>query len=248
MGEIQIYSESIPSECWYLLEWKCIVPKKAVILTALKGGSNRQKQKSWHPLAHWIWSMTSPSTYRFCCYTTELYPMGINFHFMHLFSLLRFTSEFAAAHNNRYPIELRPMALNSLSTRSIITTDVCSKFENNPSSASFVMAFTPFIAKSFQTETCKTSAKFQISEFRHNGTYEQPPMSASKPNLIDLNLKIWPGMKMFEMTQIITFSDAVTSILEPWHWKVCQLGAPPLPMCVPNLKAINPVSFDLSRS
>ena len=44
-------------------------------------------------------------------------------------------------------------------------------------------------------------------------------------------LKMWSGMNILKITYVITFSDAVMLIFDPWPWKVNQLGALPLP-CV----------------
>ena len=50
--------------------------------------------------------------------------------------------------------EFRLMTLKSQSTLGIITTNVCSKFENNPSSVFWVM-LTPFIPKVIQMDIVK---------------------------------------------------------------------------------------------
>ena len=41
-------------------------------------------------------------------------------------------------------------------------------------------------------------------------------------NFMDLTAKTWSEMKNFRMTKMNTFSDAVTSIFDPWYWKACQ--------------------------
>ena len=50
-------------------------------------------------------------------------------------------------------------------------------------------------------------------------------------------------MITLKMTQIITFSDAVTLTLDPWHWRVNRLLSPLL--CMLNLRTIHSVLFDL---
>ena len=91
---------------------------------------------------------------------------------------------------------------------------------NNPSRASFVIAFTSFIAKTNPDGMRKNSPKFQISTQR---TYvEQPTNAHFTSNFMDLTAKTWSEKKNFRMTKMNTFSDAVTSIFDPWYWKACQ--------------------------
>ena len=75
------------------------------------------------------------------------------------------------------------------------------------------------------------------------------------------NLKVWRTMvkaiptrsgsqvsnEYLKMTKKVFFYDAATLIYDSWPWKVNQLRALPLPMCVTNLRRIHPVVIYLSR-
>ena len=51
----------------------------------------------------------------------------------------------------------------------------------------------------------------------------------------------------FKNVEKITFSDAVTLTFDLRPWKVNQVRTLSLPMCIPNLRTIHPVVFELSR-
>ena len=114
-----------------------------------------------------------------------------------------------------------------------------SKFIINPSNAFWLIAFTPVILNTIQTHTHKTLLKSQIPnmELMLNNQLR----SISIPNFIDLILQ----MTNWKNNQTHHFFYIVSLTFDPWTWKVIQLRMLAQATCVPNLRIICSVPFDL---
>ena len=67
------------------------------------------------------------------------------------------------------------------------------------------------------------------------------------PPQLGLGGKCDKKWKFKNVEKITTFSDAVTLTFDLRPWKVKQVRTLSLPMCIPNLRTIHPVVFELSR-
>ena len=67
------------------------------------------------------------------------------------------------------------------------------------------------------------------------------------PPQLGLGGKCDKKWKFKNVEKITSFSDAVTLTFDLRPWKVNQVRTLSLPMCIPNLRTIHPVVFELSR-
>ena len=67
------------------------------------------------------------------------------------------------------------------------------------------------------------------------------------PPQLGLGGKCDQKWKFKNVEKITSFSDAVTLTFDLRPWKVNQVRTLSLPMCIPNLRTIHPVVFELSR-
>ena len=67
------------------------------------------------------------------------------------------------------------------------------------------------------------------------------------PPQLGLGGKCDKKWKFKNVEKITSFSDAVTLTFDLRPWKVNQVRTLALPMCIPNLRTIHPVVFELSR-
>ena len=67
------------------------------------------------------------------------------------------------------------------------------------------------------------------------------------PPQLGLGGKCDKKWKFKNVEKITSFSDAVTLTFDLRPWKVNQVRTQSLPMCIPNLRTIHPVVFELSR-
>ena len=67
------------------------------------------------------------------------------------------------------------------------------------------------------------------------------------PPQLGLGGKCDKKWKLKNVEKITSFSDAVTLTFDLRPWKVNQVRTLSLPMCIPNLRTIHPVVFELSR-
>ena len=67
------------------------------------------------------------------------------------------------------------------------------------------------------------------------------------PPQLGLGGKCDKKWKFKNVEKITSFSDAVTLTFDLRPWKVNQFRTLSLPMCIPNLRTIHPVVFELSR-
>ena len=67
------------------------------------------------------------------------------------------------------------------------------------------------------------------------------------PPELGLGRKCDKKWKFKNVEKITSFSDAVTLTFDLRPWKVNQVRTLSLPMCIPNLRTIHPVVFELSR-
>ena len=67
------------------------------------------------------------------------------------------------------------------------------------------------------------------------------------PPQLGLGGKCDKKWKFKNVEKITSFSDAVTLTFDLRPWKVNQVRTLSLPMCIPNLRTIQPVVFELSR-
>ena len=67
------------------------------------------------------------------------------------------------------------------------------------------------------------------------------------PPQLGLGGKCDKKWKFKNVKKITSFSDAVTLTFDLRPWKVNQVRTLSLPMCIPNLRTIHPVVFELSR-
>ena len=67
------------------------------------------------------------------------------------------------------------------------------------------------------------------------------------PPQLGLGGKCDKKWKFKNVEKITSFSDAVTLTIDLRPWKVNQVRTLSLPMCIPNLRTIHPVVFELSR-
>ena len=67
------------------------------------------------------------------------------------------------------------------------------------------------------------------------------------PPQLGLGGKCDKKWKFKNVEKITSFSDAVTLTFDLRPWKVNQVMTLSLPMCIPNLRTIHPVVFELSR-
>ena len=67
------------------------------------------------------------------------------------------------------------------------------------------------------------------------------------PPQLGLGGKCDKKLKFKNVEKITSFSDAVTLTFDLRPWKVNQVRTLSLPMCIPNLRTIHPVVFELSR-
>ena len=74
-----------------------------------------------------------------------------------------------------------------------------------------------------------------------------PPPPPPPPPQLGLGGKCDKKWKFKIVEKITSFSDAVTLTFNLRPWKVNQVRTLSLPMCIPNLRTIHPVVFELSR-
>ena len=90
-----------------------------------------------------------------------------------------------------------PLTLHDIEHIMPIIANVCSKCVNNPSSVFGIIAFTAFVPKAIQMETRIESPKFQIFEFgQKRMCAKRPTRNTSKPNFVDLIIKVCAGLTM----------------------------------------------------